>query len=174
MFFTNKPFIEWLQANAEPIVSPIVTSQPGSTQAALRRIFENHGTIPANTATGGPDMLDLARALGMAVAEIVKLALGFKGFDGEDRVETLQTFAIECSVALFRLIDRGPDSSQYNLRIQRNTVEPAMFNSQEAWEAGFARPLVEQAVASTFRTLEQARSAAPPRQPGTEQLGSGN
>jgi len=169
MFFSNEPFIEWLRGNADPAVSEIVTSQPGSTQAALRRIFENHGSAP-----DGLDMLGLAQALGMAVAEIVKLTLGFKGFDDDDRVQTLQSFAIECSVALFRLIDRGPDGSQNHMRVQRGTGEPELFHDREAWEAGFARPLVEQAVASTFRTLEQARRSAPRRQAEPGRLGDGS
>ncbi|WP_428267376.1 hypothetical protein [Haliangium sp.] len=166
MFLGNEPFIQWLRVHADPLVSEVVGRQSTDTQSSLRGLFEGYGLV-----SEPHDLMAVARALGMAVAEITKLSMSMSGLDGEAddggpgdeaaRAKAVQTFAIECSIALFRLIERGPSGDEHNLLVHQSSDMPPIFTSDSAWEASFARPLVEQAVANSFRTLDAALRAAP-------------
>lgn len=158
MFYTNDTYLAWLEEHADPIVAELVAAQPGRTQAALREVFERYGTVPAPA-----DLMTLARGMGLAVVEIVKLALRFEA-RGDVDADQPHAFAIACSLALFRLIDRGPQGDAHHLSAPSADGMPQFFQSAEEWEAGFAMPLVQQAVSQSLRTLTDAKRAAPPPQ----------
>lgn len=145
MFSTNESLLDWLNHFADPSLQQIL---PGLNEAQLnklREVYNEYGNQEENA-----DLTKVSTALGRSVPGFMEVA---KAVPALGSGPAKKAFVVENAVALFRLIDGGPEGNRQQFMADQAMYLPTAFPNGP--EADLVRPMADQTVERCYELMKK-------------------
>lgn len=147
LFATNMAMQQWLNQHAEPALLERLTLLNEAQLSQLRAAFNTFGDLE-----GSSDLGKASGLMGRAIPKYLEIADQIAAFPDRD---AKKAFIAECTVAQFRLMDRGlAGDGHFFMQDFAEHLPEAFPNGPEA---DLVRPLADKAADTAYDMIERRK-----------------